>query len=152
MPDHLTFDAVTDRLALPLLFAAQAHKEVFHNEALARIDALLHAAVLDEQNAPPPAPAPAECWLVGAAPTGPWSDHPGAIAIFQAGAWVFADPVPGMRIFNRSTRQFTVFCDEWRKPAIFEEPTGGLHVDAEARVAIRAIVSALQAAGVYPAA
>lgn len=152
MPDTFTFDAVTTRLALPLLFAAQAQKEVFHNEALARIDALLHAAVLGEENTPPADPEAGECWLVGEAPTGPWLGHSGALAIFQAGAWVFADPVPGMRIFNRSSRQFTVFCDEWQKVAVFEEPTGGLHVDAEARVAIRAIVSALKVAGVYPAA
>ena len=152
MSDTFRFDAVTDRFSLPLLFAAQAHKEVFHNEALARIDALIHAAVMGEQNAPPPDPAVAECWLVADAPTGAWEDHPGAVAMFHGGEWVFADPVPGMRIFNRSTRQFTVFCGEWMKPAIFEEPSGGLHVDAEARVAIRALVSALQAAGIYPAA
>jgi hypothetical protein len=152
MADALTFATVTDRLRLPLLFAAQAHKEVFHNEALARIDALLHAAVLGEQDTPPADPENGDCWLVGANPTGEWQDNARAIAIFQGGEWVFADPVAGMRIFNRSTRQFTVFCDEWLKPAIFQEPTGGLHVDAEARVAIRAIVSALKVAGIYPAA
>ena len=37
---------VTDRFALPLLAAAQAQKEVTHNEALARVDALLHAVVV----------------------------------------------------------------------------------------------------------
>lgn len=112
----------------------------------------MHAAVLGEQDTPPAAPAPSECWLVGAAPTGVWIGRSGAIALFQGGEWVFVDPVAGMRIFNRSTRQFTVFCDEWQKAAAFEEPSGGLHVDAEARVAIRAIVSALKAAGIYPAA
>lgn len=152
MSDALNFDAVTDRFALPMLFAAQAQKEVFHNEALARIDALMHAAVHGEQNTPPAAPVASECWLVGPAPTGVWIGHQGGIALFQGGEWVFVDPVAGMRIFNRSTRQFTIFCDEWQKAGAFEEPTGGLHVDAEARVAIRAIVSALKAAGIYPAA
>ena len=32
----------TPRWALPFLFAGQAQKEMFHNEALVRIDALVH--------------------------------------------------------------------------------------------------------------
>jgi hypothetical protein len=152
MSDTLKFDVATQRFALPLLFAAQAGKEILHNEALVRIDALMHGAVLGEQDTPPASPSPGECWLVGSSPTGAWGGHSSAIATYQTGAWTFAHPVPGMRIFNTSTRQFTVFCDEWQKPTLFEEPTGGMHVDAEARVAIRAIVSALKAAGIYPAA
>lgn len=152
MSDTLSFDTLTKRFGLPLLFSAQAHKEVFHNEALARIDAVMHATVLGEQDTPPASPEADECWLVGSAPTGAWADHPAAVTLFQGGEWVFVDPIPGMRVFNRSSRQFTVFCDEWQKPVAFAEPTGGLHVDAEARVAIRAIVSALKAAGIYPAA
>ena len=49
----MTSDA-TPRWALPQLFAGQAQKEVFHNEALARIDMLLHghAESADEDTTP----------------------------------------------------------------------------------------------------
>ena len=62
---------VTARFALPVLKAGQAQKEVTHNEALARVDALLHPVVESMALAvPPPAPEPGRGWLVAAAPSG----------------------------------------------------------------------------------
>jgi hypothetical protein len=152
MPDTIAFASVTPRLSLPLLFVAQAGKELCHNEALARIDALLHAAIQDEADAPPPAAQDGECWLVGARPEGSWRDHAGEIAIFQAGAWLFAAPAPGMRLFNQRTGQFILFHEAWQKGGEPQEPTGGLYVDSEARTAIATLISDLRASGIYPSA
>ncbi|MET1755022.1 DUF2793 domain-containing protein [Novosphingobium sp. RD2P27] len=150
MPAPISFDSATTRFSLPLLFAAQAHKEVFHNEALARIDALLHAAILGETNEPSENSNDGDCWLVGATATGAWSGLQGSLAMRQAGQWLFTQPVPGMRIFNRSADQFWVFNEGWQKPATIQEPTGGQVVDSEARAAIGALISVLRASGVIP--
>jgi hypothetical protein len=148
MPDALPFPSVTPRLSLPLLFAAQAQKELFHNEALARIDALLHPVVEDEADAPPSSPTDGESWLVGPAPTGAWSGHAGAVATFQAGAWLFLAPLPGMRVFVRAAQQSAIFVGRWQKAGAIQEPSGGLYVDSQARAAIGALISALRAAGI----
>jgi hypothetical protein len=148
MSDAITFDSTTARLQLPLLFAAQAQKEVFHNEALARIDGLLHAAVLGEGDQPPPHSADGDSWIVGSSPLGDWAGQPGRVAMRQSGQWLFAEPVDGMRVFDRTARQFVVFSGTWQKPATVEEPSEGMNVDSEARAAIGALISALRAAGV----
>lgn len=150
MSDPFAFDSFTARLHLPLLFAAQAHKEVFHNEALARIDGLLHPAVLGEASQPPLTSAEGDCWLVSPTPTGAWTGLSGCLAMHQSGQWLFAAPVAGMRIYDRATRQFIVFSDTWQKATKVEEPSGGMNVDSEARAAIGALISALRAAGVFP--
>lgn len=146
------FESLTARLSLPLLFAAQAQKEIFHNEALARIDALMHAAVQGERNEPSETTEDGECWIVGSSPAAAWAGRAGSIAMRQSGQWLFAEPVPGMRIYDVSTGQFSVFSGTWQKPAAIEEPSGGLNVDSEARVAIGTLISALRAAGIFPSA
>lgn len=152
MPDPVTFASTTTRLALPLLHAAQAGKEFFHNEALARIDGLMHAAVKGEESEPPTTPEDGDCWLVGPDAVAAWEGYEGSLAIRQAGQWLFAAPVSGMRIYDLPTRQFAIFSDVWQKPAAIEEPSGGLNVDSQARAAIGALISALRAAGIFPSA
>ena len=51
MPDNNSL-----RHQLPYLMVAQAQKEITHNEALARIDALLHPVVTDRLATPPSPP------------------------------------------------------------------------------------------------
>jgi hypothetical protein len=88
--------AVTSRLALPLIEAAQAQKHVTHNEALARLDRLVQSTVLDRDLAVPPAgPAEGDSYIVAASPTGAWAGHAGAIAVWSGGGWAFVPPAPG---------------------------------------------------------
>lgn len=150
MSDSALFPSVTPRHALPLLFTSQAQKEVFHNEALARIDALLHAAVEGKIDTPPADAESGRAWLVGSAPTGAWIGHENEIALRQSGQWIFATPVAGLRIFDLAAKQFVVFTDAWQKADAVAEPTGGLTVDSEARAAIGALLLALRAASVLP--
>jgi hypothetical protein len=60
----------TARLSLPFIMPGQAQKELYHNEALARIDMALHAAVEGQPLATPPAdPAVGQGWIVGGGAT-----------------------------------------------------------------------------------
>jgi hypothetical protein len=151
MTDPLSFTSATPRLALPLLFAGQAQKEFYVNEAHARIDALLHAAVEGEMDEPPAAPAAGDCWLIGSDPTGAWASHAGELACYEAGTWIFIAPRDGMRLLDRSTGQAKLYRGGWAAPAAPAIPSGGVTIDAEARAAIAELIAALSATGVLPA-
>lgn len=148
MTEPVVFTSASPRFAIPLLFAGQAQKEVFVNEAHALIDALLHPAVEGETDDPPIDPAEGECWLVGAAPNGAWAGHGGKLACRQAGEWVLSTPRDGMRIFDRSTGQDIRYVDGWQRAATPAVPSGGTTVDTEARATITALLTALIDAGV----
>lgn len=99
----------THNLGLPLLEAGQAQKHVTVNEALRLIDAVVQIAVSAVTNAPPASPAEGERHIVGAAPSGVWSGHAGAIALRRDGVWVFVAPQEGFVAFNRATGRLLVF-------------------------------------------
>ena len=148
MPDPISFASESARYQFPYLFSGQAQREVFVNEAFARLDALLHAAVEGTADSPPADPSEGECWLVGDSPTGAWADNPGALAAFEAGGWIFASPREGLRLLEKPTGQEIRYLDGWQRPATPAAPAGGSTVDAEARAAIVELVEALIAAGV----
>ena len=150
MTDPFLFDSTSPRFGLPLLFAGQAQKEAFVNEAHALIDALVHCAIEGEASVPPSSPVDGENWLIGASATGDWSGHSGELACRQAGNWLFVNPRDGMRLLDRSTGQERRYLGEWRIAEEALEPTGGSIVDAEARAAILQIIAALKVAGIYP--
>lgn len=157
----------TDRLALPLLAAGQAQKEMYHNEALVRLDLLVQAAAeAFGLNAAPGDPLPGQCWIVGADPEGEWLGHAWAVAGWTEGGWRFAPPHEGMRLWLGREEGYAVFsAGQWyrgetqgrlvvegqqvvgaRMPEI-AEPEGGTVVDAPARAAISAVLVALRAHG-----
>ena len=150
MPSPLTFTSASPRFSLPFLFAGQAQKELTVNEAHALADALLHCAIEGETASPPAAPSDGENWLVGAGASAEWAGQDGSIACRQAGTWLFVTPRDGMRILDRSTGQEIRYVAGWQAPSAPAAPAGGATIDAEARTAISALVSALQAAGVFP--
>ncbi|KLE34455.1 DUF2793 domain-containing protein [Aurantiacibacter luteus] len=148
MTDPITFASTTPRHALPNLFSAQAQKEFTVNEALARLDTLLHPAIEGIANAPPTSPVDGETWLVGDTPSGAWVGQAGKLAGRQSGNWVFAAPRAGMRLFDKAAGQQALFDGSWRRAAAIAAPTGGSVTDVEARTAIAGLVTALVAAGI----
>ena len=156
------------RFALPYLVPGQAQKEVFHNEALAAVDALLHAAVEGTPDGdPPPAPEPGQSWVVGSAASGAWSGHEDQLATWTSGGWRFAAPVPGMLAWNKPAGTWLRWTGaEWsdgtlpasavmiggqqvvgpRLPEV-PSPSGGTVIDVEARSALAAVIATLKSHG-----
>lgn len=158
----------TARLALPMIAAGQAQKELSHNEALAALDLLVQAAADGVGiNTPPGSPAAGQCWIVGAAPTGAWSGQAGALAGWTGGGWRFVAAREGMTVWTGGASGFARYSGgAWvagalagqtlslggvqvvgeQGPAI-AEPTGGSVTDAAARAAIGAILTTLRTHG-----
>jgi hypothetical protein len=87
----------TPRFTLPLLAAAQAQKHVTHNDALIKVDALVHARFIDRDLAAPPAsPVDGDTYLVAAGASGDWAGQSGKIAYRIDGAWRFYAPFAGL--------------------------------------------------------
>ena len=159
---------LTARLALPLLHVSQAQKEMTHNEALTRIDALLHGGVERVgEDTPPAAATPGRCWILGDAPTGAWAGQARHVAVMTAGGWRFVTPCEGMALWwigGETTAQFRG--GAWRLGALRGEalylggtqvvgprqaaiagPTGGETRDIEARSVLETVLAALRGHG-----
>ena len=158
----------TPRWALPQLFAGQAQKEIFHNEALARIDMLLHGlAESADETAPPALPDAGECWIVPDGATGGWAGQDGAVACWTEGGWRFAAPRAGLSLWV-ADRGHAMQHDgtEWQDCAVrpdglyvdgvrvtgarlgaISDPAGGTTTDSEARTAIAAVLAAMRSHG-----
>lgn len=156
------------RFALPLILPGQAQKEAFHNEALTRLDAALHACIEEGPLAAPPGdPEAGQSWLVGEEATGAWAGREGALASWTAGGWRFVSPVPGMLVWNIDQGCWLHWSGSaWsdgslpvaalviggeqvvgpRLPDV-PSPSGGTTIDAEARAAVDAIIATLKTHG-----
>ena len=158
----------TPRYRLPFLIPGQAQKEFFHNEALTRIDAALHAAVEAAGAADPPAdPHEGQAWIVGTDATGAWAGQAHALAMWTAAGWRFVAPTEGMSVWNRAES----YAVRWngtawtagelagsallvgglqvvsgRQPAV-PSPSGGTVIDTEARQAVASIIATLKSHG-----
>ncbi|MGP9821295.1 DUF2793 domain-containing protein [Salinarimonas sp. NSM] len=110
----------TPHLALPLIAAAQAMKHVTHNEALARLDALVQCAVVAEAEDAPAEPEAGARLLVSAMPAGAFAGQAGAIALYDAGVWRFLVPRAGWRVYVAATDTLLVHDGTaWRPLADF---------------------------------
>lgn len=159
----------SERWRLPYLAAAQAQKEVTHNEAVMAVDQLLHLAVETRTLAvPPAAPLPGQAWIVAAAPSGAWTGQADAIAASSASGWRFHAPREGCLAWLRDAGVFAVFgpggwiSDRWPVArldiagravlgpagAAVAPPAGGAVVDGEARAAITALLLLLRGQGI----
>lgn len=143
------FSSASPRFGLPLLYAAQAQKEICVNEAFAVIDAMIGCAVENIAAAPPATPVNGTNWLVAVGATGDWLGKDNQIAAYQAGNWVFIAPRDGVTVLNRASGQQLLYAGGWQAPAAPAAPAGGATVDAEARTAIAALIGALQQSGVF---
>lgn len=141
-------DDATRRHSLPNLYVGQSQKELTHNEALVRIDALLHPVVEARLFAPPTGLTDASdglCWLIGNSATGPWFGRAGQIARWSGGSWRYLQPVVGMTIWlvSNNIRLFYI-AGSWTEQIAIPDPVGGTTVDAEARAAVVAILGHLR--------
>jgi len=129
--------------------AAQAQKEITHNEALILLDALLAGVVLALVDDPESlSPSPGQAWIVGDAPVGAWTGQSGRIAIFSDGGWRFAPPVPGLHLRDEAAGVMRRYDgSEWLAFPAITEPSGGSVVDSEARTTLASVVAALRLAG-----
>lgn len=152
MTEPLVYPDATPRLGLPFLFAGQAQKELFVNEALSRLDLLVQASVVAEAAQPPADPQPGQCWLVAQGALGAWSGADGRLAGWIGGTWQFSGPVPGMAVWDSSTGQRLVFTGAWQRPSAPLLPTTGANIDSEARAALANLITALRLAGILPSA
>ena len=163
---------VSDRLKLPLLAAAQAQKEVTHNEALALADIAMQAVVQSVAPATvPTSPVVGQCWIVGVAPAGAWAGRAGNIAGWTSGGWRFVVPFEGMQAWsvadNVTVRRGASL---WTTGALtaaslsvsgqqvvgargarITAPTGGTTIDSQSRAAITALIVGLETHGLFSA-
>lgn len=158
----------TPRFALPFLVPGQAQKELFHNEALARIDVALHPAVEGSPAAEPPLdPLEGQCWIVAPGASGEWTGRDTMLAMWSDGGWRFVAPAPGTGAWNKAAslpllwdgsqwREGEMLCSGVlvggvqvvgaRQPGV-PSPSGGTIIDEEARAAINALTAALMSHG-----
>ncbi|UVI40131.1 DUF2793 domain-containing protein [Qipengyuania spongiae] len=129
--------------------AGQAQKEAFINEALARIDILLHPAFVFEASTPPADPEAGSTYLVAQNATDDWSERTGALAAWTGSAWIFVSPRSGMIARDLSSGQTLNYDGEWRRTAAPPEPEGGHTIDAECRASLLALLDTLRSLGIF---
>lgn len=157
---------VTTRYALPLLQSGQAQKEITHNEAIGRIDALLQL-VVESRRTMLPVAANGAAWIVVNGATGDFGARIGQIAVCDDGGWSFVAPRDGCIAFVRDEGVFIHFSaglwrDGWTVPSLaigghtflsgpvvsVAAPSGGNVIDAEVRAVVAQLLTALRDLGV----
>ena len=97
-------------LSLPFIEAGQAQKHVTHNEALLKLDALVHLSVKSRAlTAPPASPVEGDRYLVPAGATGAWAGQSGRIAAWQSGTWAYFVPVTGWQAWIAGEDKLSAF-------------------------------------------
>lgn len=158
----------TERLLLPMLIAGQAQKEIYHNEALHLLDALVAGAVEGPpQDDPPASPSSGQCYIVGGSPSGEWSQYPNNVAVFSGAGWRFIAPVAGMSLLVKTSGTLATYGSAgWEVGTVrasrvivdgdqvigprgeaIASPAGGSVIDAEARLAVEGVLSVLREHG-----
>lgn len=139
----------TTRLNLPLIMPSQAQKHVTHNEAVARLDRLVHPAVESRTLlAPPAGPDPQAAWLVPEGAGGAWAAHEGDIALPLGTGWEFLPPFAGFKLLVRDEGAFTYF-DGVAWADLTAAPLSGatqVGINAEADAATRLAVASASVA------
>ena len=99
----------TDLLCLPYIMAAQAQKHVTHNEALRKLDAILHLSVrADDASEPSDPPADGDRYIVPQGASGVFEGQDGTIAIYVDGGWTFHAPANGWMAWVEARQQSVI--------------------------------------------
>jgi len=103
-------------LKLPYIMPSQGLKHLTHNEALARLDALVQLAVLDRDLAAPPgSPVEGDRYIVAAGATGAWTGWSGDVACFVGGAWLRLVPREGWVAFVVDEASLLYWSGGWQE-------------------------------------
>ena len=132
------------------MHSGQAQKEVFVNEALARLDALAQPIITATLASPPATHAAGDTFLVTDPAGEEWTGQESSLAISQGTHWAFQAPYEGMRIFDRQQGTIRIWRDGWSVSQSIAEPSGGATVDIEARGAIATLLGSLRTLGILP--
>ncbi len=154
------------RLALPLLAAGQAQKDVTHNEAVLALERLVALRVVSRSASGPPAsPAAGDCHIVAATAAAAWGQPAGQLMHWQGSGWLAETPHDGQIALVADTGIMLVHHGGWQDhwpvaglaiagrnvlaapPATVAPATGGSVIDAEARAVLAALIAALQGQG-----
>ena len=132
----------TTNLEMPFILPSQAQKHVTHNEALLRLDAIIHLAIAGELQEPPPSPVEGVCYVVASPASGAWTGRQGQVAVRQDGAWNFARPREGWRAWFLASKSLKVFSTgDWRDLSSGTDGFDRLGVNATADATNRLTVS-----------
>ena len=100
----------TPRFALPYIQAAQAQKEVTHNEALLMVDALVSLSLEDRHlSAPPVSPQNGQVWFINGAGSGAWNGQSNKLAHYDSGQWYFYVIPDGLRAWIKDEAGYFVY-------------------------------------------
>lgn len=107
----------TPKLQMPELVVGQAGKELTHNQALAVLDQLAQAVVVDKDlTAPPGSPANGSMYIVAAGATGAWSGKSGKLAYWltTVAAWTFITPADGWSVWVADeSKRYELLAGTW---------------------------------------
>lgn len=107
----------TPRLSLPLIAAGQAQKHVTHNDALTRLDALIHLVVVSRsQTVPPASPSETSAYLVPPGGSGVFAGRTDQLALYEDGGWSFVAPRIGWQCWIEDEAELNVWTGtQWRR-------------------------------------
>lgn len=144
---------ITSALQLPLLVPGQAQKEMTHNEALVRIDALLFPRIIAAgDNTPPQNPEVGTAWIIGPQPTGAWLSRAHHLALWTAGGWRFVDlPLGSVLPVGSPRRLWRRAANGWSAPKSVTLATDGEVIDLQSRHALRDLLNSLAEYGLIMA-
>ena len=141
------------RLGLPYIAPSQAQKHVTHNEALHRLDALVHLVLVGiDATDPPASPVAGEAYAIGAEPAGAWAGQAGRLASWDGIGWQFITVREGWRAWDLASGTAHVFAgDTWQAEISglnnLESVGIGTGADAVNRLAVASDATLLTHAG-----
>ncbi len=96
-------------LDLDRLVEGQVQGEITYNQAINKLDSLVHMAVEQRDlSAPPGSPSDGDRYLIASGATGAWATHDGEIGIYYDG-WDFLVPQEGWRLWIKDEDSYLVY-------------------------------------------
>jgi hypothetical protein len=88
------------RYGIPLMSEGQSQKYLTHNQAIHVLAFWTSPVVQARTNTPATSPNSGEAWIVGDSPTGIWSTHAKAIALYIGTEWFYLGAPEHGRVYN----------------------------------------------------